>query len=244
MHSIQLPKSFLFFLVFLQAVFCSLLLHTPTIAATPVRVVGVSDGDTIRVVADGQEVRVRLHGIDAPERGQDFGTVATKGLRSLLAGRQVSIEQTDIDRYGRTVAIVYADGLNVNEAMLTNGWAWVYPKYCLQGFCEPWRQMESVARADKKGLWRDPAPTPPWAWRAQQNTQQAAASASYSGNVHASASYSGNMHASAGYSGNVKSGVFHRSSCKHFRCKNCTRTFSSRQQALDAGFRPCGNCKP
>lgn len=218
--------------------------HSEAWCSTPVRVVGVSDGDTIRVVANGQEARVRLHGIDAPERGQDFGTVATKGLRSLLTGRQVSIEQTDIDRYGRTVAIVYADGLNVNEAMLTNGWAWVYPKYCLQGFCEQWRQMEAAARADKKGLWQERAPQPPWAWRAQQNTQQAPASASHSGNVHASAGYSGNMHASAGYSGNVKSGVFHRSSCKHFRCKNCTRTFSSRQQALAAGFRPCGNCKP
>ena len=226
--------------------------HSEAWCSTPVRVVGVSDGDTIRVVANGQEARVRLHGIDAPERGQDFGTVATKGLRSLLAGRQVSIEQTDTDRYGRAVAIVYADGLNVNEAMLTNGWAWVYPKYCLQGFCEQWRQMEAAARADKKGLWRDPAPTPPWVWRAQQNTQQAAASysgnvhasASHSGNAHASASHSGNAHASASYSGNVKSGVFHRSSCKHFRCKNCTRTFSSRQQALAAGFRPCGNCKP
>lgn len=196
--------------------------HSEAWCATPVRVVGVSDGDTIRVVADGKQIKIRLHGIDAPERGQDFGNVATKGVRSLLAGRQVSIKQTDTDRYGRAVAIVYADGLNVNEAMLTNGWAWVYPKYCLQGFCEQWRQMEAAARADKKGLWRDPAPTPPWVWRAQQNTQQAAAS----------------------YSGNVKSGVFHRSSCKHFRCKNCTRTFSSRQQALDAGFRPCGNCKP
>lgn len=225
-------------LIWLMAI---LLVPSLALSSSPVRVVGVSDGDTIRVVGtDGKQITVRLHGIDAPERGQAFGTVATKGLRSLLAGRQVSIEQTDTDRYGRTVALVYADGLNVNQALIVNGWAWLYTKYCTQGFCAQWRQDESAARAAKKGLWRDPTPTPPWEWRAQQrNSQQA---------LHESAPTprppsSPAQEAGSVFSGNVKSGVFHRSSCKHFRCKNCTKTFHSRQAALDAGYRPCGNCK-
>lgn len=226
----------------LLAVFLLLLLCCAAWAATPVRVVGVSDGDTIRVVGtDGKQIKVRLHGIDAPERGQAFGTVATKGLRSLLAGRQVSIEQTDTDRYGRTVALVYADGCNVNQAMVSNGWAWVYPKYCLQGFCEQWRQMEAAAKAGKSGLWKDRAPLPPWEWRAQQRNPQQAL---HEPGPTPRPSISPVQEVGSVFSGNAKSGVFHRSSCKDFRCKNCIKTFRSRQAALDAGYRPCGNCKP
>lgn len=224
----------------LLAVFLLPLLCCAAWAATPVRVVGVSDGDTIRVVADGKQIKIRLHGIDAPEDGQAYGKVSTKGLRSLLAGRQVSIEPMDTDRYGRTVALVYADGLNVNEAMVSNGWAWVYPQYCTQSFCSKWIQAESIAKASKSGLWREWAALPPWEWRAQQNAQQitSANTASLPQRFAATASGGGS------FSGNVKSGAFHRSSCKHFNCKNCTKSFSSRQQALDAGYRPCGNCKP
>lgn len=216
-------------------------LHVVAHAATPVRVVGVSDGDTIRVVADGQQIKIRLHGIDAPERGQAFGTVATKGLRSLLAGRQVSIESMDTDRYGRTVAMVYADCLNVNEAMVANGWAWVFPKYCTQVFCNQWRQAEASAKSSKSGLWKGWAPLPPWEYRSQQNAPQIAPGATGSMPQRFAA-----LDATTGgsFSGNVKSGVFHRSSCKHFNCKNCTKSFSSRQQALDAGYKPCGTCKP
>ncbi len=208
-------------------------------SATPVRVVGVSDGDTIRVVVGGKETKVRLHGIDAPENGQAYGNVATKGLRSLLAGRQVSIEPMDTDRYGRTVAMVYADGLNVNETMIHNGWAWVFPKYCTQGFCSKWKQYEASSKASKSGLWREWSALPPWEWRAQQNAQQVTATTNALPQRFAATGSSGGS-----FSGNVNSGVFHRSSCKHCRCKNCTKSFSSRQQALDAGYKPCGNCKP
>ena len=226
----------------LLAVFLLPLLCCAAWAATPVRVVGVSDGDTIRVItADSKQIKVRLHGIDAPERGQAFGTVTTKGLRSLLAGRQVSIDPMSTDRYGRTVGMVYADGLNVNEAMVANGWTWVFPKYCTQSFCDQWRQAETSAKAGKSGLWRDGAALPPWEWRAQQNAQPPTLGSTNTlpQRFVAVASETGGS-----YSGNVNSGVFHGSSCKHFNCKNCTESFSSRQQALNAGYKPCGNCKP
>lgn len=217
-------------------------LHVVAHAATPVRVVGVSDGDTIRVVADGQQIRIRLHGIDAPENRQPFSQMATKGLRSLLAGRQVSIEPMDTDRYGRIVAMVYADGLNINQALVANGWAWVFPKYCTQSFCEQWRQAEASAKASQKGLWKERSPTPPWEWRAQQRGQQVTPSNTSPTPQRFTAT--AQELAGRSFSGNVKSGVFHRPSCKHFNCKNCTKSFSSRQQALDAGYRPCGNCRP
>ena len=224
----------------LLAVFLLPLLCCSAWAATPVRVVGVSDGDTIRVItADSKQIKIRLHGIDAPEDGQAYGKVSTKGLRSLLAGRQVSIEPTGSDRYGRTVALVYADGLNVNEAMVSNGWAWVYPQYCTQSFCSKWIQAESIAKASKSGLWREWSVLPPWEWRAQQKAQQIAPANTASSPQRYAAGSSGGS-----FSGNVKSGVFHRPSYKHYRCKNCTKSFSSRQQALDAGYKPCGNCKP
>jgi endonuclease YncB( thermonuclease family) len=147
---------------------CSAFWSVAAIAATPVRVIGVHDGDTIRVVAKNKEIKIRLHGIDAPEKGQAFGQLATKGLRSLLAGRKVSIEPMDTDRYGRTVAMIYADGLNINQALVANGWAWVFPKYCTQSFCAAWKTAEHLAKIEQKALWDNPAPVPPWEWRANR----------------------------------------------------------------------------
>lgn len=137
------------------------------LAATPARVVGITDGDTIKVVAEGKQIKIRLHGIDAPEKGQPFGSVATQGLGSLLAGRQVSFERTDTDRYGRTVALITADGIDVNRAMVANGLAWVFTRYCKQAFCAEWQRDEQAAKAARKGLWHDPEPVAPWEWRKQ-----------------------------------------------------------------------------
>ena len=147
--------------------FILLLLFTPSfvLAATPARVVGITDGDTIKVVVEGEQIKIRLHGTDAPEKGQPFGSVSTQGLGSLLAGREVSFERTDTDRYGRTVALVTADAIDVNRAMVANGWAWTFTRYCTQDFCEEWQRDEQEARDAKKGLWRDPEPVAPWDWR-------------------------------------------------------------------------------
>lgn len=128
------------------------------------KVVKVADGDTFTLLdAGNQQVRVRLHGIDAPERGQDFGNVARQKLADLLAGKSVRIEEMDVDRYGRTVAIVYtADGVCVNEQLLKEGLAWHYKEYDAN---EAWAKLEANAKKEKRGLWSQRNAVAPWQWR-------------------------------------------------------------------------------
>lgn len=130
-----------------------------------IRVANVTDGDTVRALIEGQEVDIRLYGIDCPEGGQSFGKAAQQALKQILTGREISIKVLDRDRYGRLVALVFADGANVNEAMVSSGYAWTYPQYCKQSFCNDWRQNQRVAQSTRKGLWQEVEPIPPWEWR-------------------------------------------------------------------------------
>ena len=115
--------------------------------------VGVADGDTITVLHNGTGERIRLYGIDTPEKRQDFGTRAKQFTSSLVFGKVVRIEPYDTDRYGRTVAMVYAGDRCVNEELIRSGLAWVYTQYCKAGFCDGWKQLEESARASNLGLW-------------------------------------------------------------------------------------------
>lgn len=70
----------------------------------------------------------------------------------------------NLDRYGRTVAVVWCDGIEVNRMQAQEGMAWIYPKYNK----DP--KLQKIAKAEKRGLWTDPALVPPWKWRkAQKN---------------------------------------------------------------------------
>ena len=130
------------------------------------KVVSVTDGDTIKVSNVGHEqVKIRLYGIDSPEKGQPYGQAAGKHLASLIAGKMVDIEPVTEDRYGRTVAIVTNAETNVNQEMIRAGYAWVYLKYCDQPFCDYWLVLENEARANKLGLWLELNAAPPWEWR-------------------------------------------------------------------------------
>ncbi len=94
------------------------------------RVVSVHDGDTLRAIDEGKvEQRIRLAGIDAPERGQPFGNVARDRLAALALGQAVAVDVEDVDRYGRTVARLEADGLDVCRQMVLDGLAWQYTRY-------------------------------------------------------------------------------------------------------------------
>ncbi len=189
----------------------------------------VKDGDSIVVSLKGRETEVRLYGIDAPEFGQAYGEKSTKALRKLLADHEVGIEPVTTDRHERTVAIVFADGKNVCEAMVADGQAWVYTKYCTKSFCGKWQKDEENARKARLGLWKKDSPRPPWEWRKTHRWQQLLTPPGETEEP---------------YSGNVKSGAFHRSGCKGYHCKNCTRFFTDRKQAMEVGFRPCGRCQP
>jgi len=94
------------------------------------KVVSVSDGDTITVLHFGHQEKIRLYGIDCPEKAQDYGQKAKDLTGALIAGRTVDVETKTVDRYGRTVGLVTVDGQSLNELIVQNGYAWVYRQYC------------------------------------------------------------------------------------------------------------------
>ena len=130
------------------------------------RVVGVSDGDTITILVGKQTTKVRLYGIDCPEKSQDFGSRA-KEFTSLEAfGKPVTVEVKDTDRYGRQVGIVtLPDGRNLNYELVRTGMAWWYRHYSDD---DSLRILEQAARDAKLGLWSMENPTPPWEFRKQR----------------------------------------------------------------------------
>lgn len=144
-----------------------LLLATPANCFSwPAKVVSVTDGDTIIVLHNNQQKEIRLYGIDCPEKGQSHGEQAKALTTALVAGRNVDVEQKDIDRYGRVVGQVKVDGQSLSDLIVQNGYAWVYTKYCNEKFCSDWVKSERVARQQKKGIWQDSVVVPPWEWRA------------------------------------------------------------------------------
>lgn len=131
-----------------------------------VRLLHIVDGDTIHVAdMQSRRVKVRLYGIDTPERDQPGGAEATEVLRRLLSGRRLAIRVIDRHRK-REVALVSADGVSVNEALVRLGYAWTFPKYCKLSFCAAWSAAEHAASAERRGIWGLPQPAiPPWEWR-------------------------------------------------------------------------------
>jgi endonuclease YncB( thermonuclease family) len=126
------------------------------------RVVGVADGDTIRVLdAQKHEFRIRLEGIDSPEKGQPFGDAARDATSRLAFGKQVRVHVSGLDDYGRSLGRVEIDGLELNRTLVTEGMAWRY-KYSRDAALGA---AETKARAERRGLWRDAHPVSPWEWR-------------------------------------------------------------------------------
>ena len=134
------------------------------------KVVGIKDGDTYVVLIDGKEQVIRLEHIDCPEKKQDFGEVAKQFLSNQIFGKQVEVEEKDIDRYGRTIGIVFTDKhINVNGALLKAGLTWHYVYFDKNN--PAWDNLEREARAAKKGLWSGPNPIEPWNFRKQKKEQ-------------------------------------------------------------------------
>jgi len=128
------------------------------------KVVGVSDGDTISVMHNGKAERIRLSGIDCPEKSQAFGQRAKQFTSALVFGKDVTVNVQDTDRYGRTVGEVkLLDGRVLNQELVQAGLAWWYRKYAPGD--TTLERLETEARAAKRGLWVEPHPVPPWEWR-------------------------------------------------------------------------------
>lgn len=129
------------------------------------RCVGVHDGDSITVLAAGnQQLKVRLEGIDAPELKQPFSKQSKEAMSGQVFGKAVTLNVTGKDRYGRTLAVVMVGGVNVNLEMVRLGMAWRYDKYSKD---EALLAAQSAAKAARRGLWSDPAPVSPWEWWAR-----------------------------------------------------------------------------
>jgi len=145
------------------------------------RVVRVADGDTITVeLQDKRRVRVRLQGIDAPELTMAYSLVSRRYLTDLVMHKMVTFSPEKLDRHGRTVAVVrLQDGTDVCLAQLQAGLAWHFKRYEREQSPEEraaYAAAEAIARARRRGLWRDESPTPPWEFRAKFRSEEVSSS--------------------------------------------------------------------
>ena len=124
------------------------------------KVVSIHDGDTITILQDKQQIKVRLFGIDAPELKQPYGKKSKQFLANLIASEVVEVEENGKDKYKRTIGTIYLNGADINAQMVENGYAWAYRK-----FSKKYAPQESQAKSQKLGLWRDKEPISPWEWR-------------------------------------------------------------------------------
>jgi micrococcal nuclease len=124
-------------------------------------VIGISDGDAITVLNNKTPIKIRLNGIDAPEKTQDFGSKAKQFVSSLAYKKEVTVIEFSKDKYRRLIAdIILPDGRNLNHELVRNGYAWWYRKFVPKDMVL--KQLESEARSKKIGLWQMPNPIAPW----------------------------------------------------------------------------------
>jgi endonuclease YncB( thermonuclease family) len=127
------------------------------------KVVAIADGDTLTILDESKtQHKIRLAGIDAPEKGQPFGTKAREALGDKVFQQSVRVDVIDVDRYHREVGRIFLGDRFVNMEMVRDGFAWRYVQYDKPG---EFRAAEADAREHRRGLWSDPNPMPPWEWR-------------------------------------------------------------------------------
>lgn len=132
-------------------------------------VVGVSDGDTITALHRGAQVRIRLNGIDCPERGQPFAARAKQHTAGLAFGRTVTVRPSGTDRWGRVIAdVVLPDGRSLNRELVAAGLAWHYTRYSND---RALARAEREARAARIGIWSEGRAVAPWEFRAAQRRE-------------------------------------------------------------------------
>ena len=190
------------------------------------KVVGVADGDTITVLHDRTSQKIRLHGVDAPEKAQPFGDKAKQLTSSLVFGKEVKVEVVTRDKYGRTVGRVYTVSPDrcLEEELVKAGLAWWYRQYDPKN--KKLAGLEEEARKARRGLWSDPSPTPPWEWRHGGKAARPA-----------TAPAAGSL-----YHGNSRSRTIHAPGCHDYDCKSCAAGFKTVDEATKAGYRPHQAC--
>jgi endonuclease YncB( thermonuclease family) len=188
------------------------------------RVVSVADGDTLDVLAAGdRRVRIRLEGIDSPERGEPFSNVARTFTRQLAFDKTVQVKVHDVDRYGRLVARVTSEGKDLSLELVTAGLA---RHYTVFSFDPKLEAAQRLAQQERRGMWKDGAPPARTSATGATSPPRAAAA----------------LDAPDAFVGNVSSRVYHTRTCRNAGCKNCTCPFATQAEAQAAGFRPAGDC--
>lgn len=157
---------------------CLLLMLSVAVNAASIvgRVVGVADGDTLTVL-DSNKVqhKIRLAGIDAPEKAQPFGSRSKESLSELAYEKLVTVETDKRDRYGRLVGTVLVDGRDVNLIQIERGMAWFYRHYQNEQSPDDRRLYDAAevkAKFERRGFWRDAGPMPPWEYRRSKKDPQ------------------------------------------------------------------------
>ena len=237
---------------FMKSIFYAhifILLFTVQVFALSGKVVNVADGDTITVLSNNIETKVRLYGIDCPEKSQPYGQKAKQFVLSMVSGKQVDVDIIDTDRYGRAVGVIKLSGTILNTEIIKAGLAWQYERYCKMPFCSEWKQLESDAKAVKAGLWSEPNPEPPWDFRHENKNKPAKVkhfdNSSFQTESKESNPSNQTIESATGeFHGNSQSHKFHNSGCRHYDCSNCTVIFNSRDKAINSGYQPCKICNP
>lgn len=217
------------------------------------RVARVADGDTLDVLVAGESrpIRVRLEGVDAPEQGETFDREAVAFVRKLVLNQRVRISGREIDRYGRLIVRVLADGRDASAALVRAGLA--CHAYAYDALLA---REESDARAAGAGFWGPNQPKPAcvtrtaFSGRGRTSAPTPRSSAPSDRGTSPSPSVPPPSQAArpprsthAGpFHGNVTSAVYHAPSCRNYNCRNCTRSFSTEAEARAAGFRPAADC--
>lgn len=133
------------------------------------KIVKVSDGDTATLLdKNNMQYIIRLHGIDAPESGQEYGNRAKQHLSGLIAGKQVSVDVKGMDMYKRVLGVIYLGEVNINAKMVEDGFAWNY-KYSKDKY---YIKLQNQAKENKRGLWQGNKPIDPWQFRKNKNKKK------------------------------------------------------------------------
>ncbi|MHB9038768.1 MAG: thermonuclease family protein [Armatimonadota bacterium] len=190
---------------------------------------GVIDGDTLRFERGGKIEKVRLYGVDSPEKKQDYGAEAQSIAAEMSLGKVVCVEVMSTDQYHRTVGVVILPGkVNLNHEMVKRGLAWWYKEVAPNSVQLP--KLQEAAKDAKLGLWSKPNPIPPWQFREHDNS---------GGKDDSKGAHNANP--DLVYVGE-KSECYHRQNC--CTLKNSTKQEISRSEAIKAHLRPCKICKP
>ena len=208
------------------------------------RVVAIADGDTLTVLdGQNQQHKIRLNGIDAPESGQEFGQASKRNLSELVFGKDVAVFGSKIDKYERRVGTVLIGSTNANLEQLKAGLAWFYRQYAgdvPEIERTQYEAAEAEARAEKRGLWQQPKPVPPWEFR---HPEQAEPIASASVASPGAATTTG-QRTTGRIIGNRNSGIYHLPNCPDYSriAERNREYFDTEADAMKAGFRKARNC--